>query len=169
MDANAGSQVHTAGMYWGDWSVQACVRPRIKEWAAKLFNAGDNWEKACATMPVKWRDGTIFPAPMRCSRGVTGMYGYVWIQDEGCIPSWGNFRDDGCNPGMPGYRTYKSILWGVPSSDLNQVWCESFGTVINGVTFSTPNRWEPRCAAMPPVNKPKLQVVLYMPHTNQTW
>lgn len=129
-----------SSMWWSNWKADGCAAPGKREWYAKLMNIVGSWEEACAHMPVRWKDGTIFPQPMKCYTDWTGVFGYVWVQDDSCNPNWGEFRDDGCNPNKPGYRTYKSVLYGVPKHAMWLSWCATSGAVINGITFNGATR-----------------------------
>lgn len=140
--ATADGQVGTLGNspYWyTPWTAVNCVQPGMRQYYSQLFDIKGSWEYACATMPIKWEDGRIFPASMSCEKGWLGMYGYAWIPDETCQPRWGDFADYGCSV-LQGYRTYRSILSGVPDGASYIKWCESFGAVVNGITFKAPTR-----------------------------
>ena len=92
-------------------------------WESRLWDIQGSWEAACASQPFVWVDKqtsvtTIFPEPTRCvNYGIwSGMWGQIWIDDDGCNPEWGSFKDDGCLfPKMQGYHKYSSVLWGIPA------------------------------------------------------
>lgn len=114
---------------WGSFS-RRCITIDRAIYEARLWHIRGSWERACARKGARI-EGRWYARPTRCVKKPDGMYGQFHVRSRACSANlrWGSWKNNGCmlQPKLRGFRSYSSVLWGIP----------------RGVS------WEQTCARMP--------------------
>lgn len=125
---------------WGGFS-RRCVDIDRAVYEARLWNIRGSWERACARKGARI-EGRWYPRPSRCVKKRGGMYGQFYVRSRVCRANlrWGSWKNNGCmiEPKLRGFRSYSSVLWGIPKGVSWERTCARMPVRLKGRYFQQP-------------------------------
>ncbi len=127
--------------YWDPVKDDGCVGMKKRKYSAIIQNVlwGNSWEAACANTPNTVA-GVYFPSPTHCVNVGINMWGEWIVDDDTCVPHWGDFKADHCTDS--GKRQHSAILWDVPPNTSWESACAQSPATVQGKWFAAPRRCE---------------------------
>jgi len=135
---------------WGKFQ-KKCVSSGVAKYSAVLHGIpiGHSWENACRNKGARI-NGKYRNRPSRCVNTRSNMWGEFVVRDRSCRRPkpirhsglrWGSFKNNGCviqNRKGWGYRSYSSVLWGIPPGQSWEKTCAKMPARVAGKYFSHP-------------------------------
>jgi hypothetical protein len=126
---------------WGPFA-RRCVDIDRAVYSAVLWNIRGSWERACALKGARI-EGRWYPRPTRCVKRGGHMWGEFYVRSGACHGNlrWGSWKNNGCllQPNLRGFRSYSSVLWGIPPGVSWERTCANTPVRIAGRSFRHPH------------------------------
>ena len=139
--AGLGAAHPAAAENWGKFA-RSCVDIGRARYEAVLWNIRGSWEQACARTGARI-EGRWYPRPTRCVKRKGQMWGQFIVRSRACSANlrWGSWKNNGCliEPKLRGFRSYSSVLWGIPPGVSWERTCARTPVRIQGRAFRHPH------------------------------